>query len=118
MPQSLNVVLFFLQTFREARRVAPSVIYLPHLDSLWSTTTDTLKATFVSLVNDLPPGLPVLLFATCDLPVSKIPPDLSLLFSVSCGQVRCLVAHIPWVFVFFVCFLISTIVTASVYIWK
>lgn len=85
------ISLFSLQIFREARRVAPSVIYLPHLDSLWSTTTDTLKATFLSLVNDLPPGLPLLLFAICDSPVSKIPPDLAVLFSVSCEQVRCVV---------------------------
>ena len=85
---------FSLQIFREARRVAPSVIYLPHLDSLWSTTTDTLKATFLSLVNDLPPGLPLLLFATCDSPVSKIPSDLAVLFSVSCEQVSCVVDRI------------------------
>ena len=80
----------FLQIFREARRVAPSVIYIPHVDSLWSTTTDTLKATFLSLVNDLPPNLPLLLFATCDSPISKIPHDLSMLFSLSCEQVRLL----------------------------
>ena len=88
------IPLCFLQIFREARRVAPSIIYLPHVDSLWSTTTDTLKATFLSLVNDLPPNLPLLLFATCDLPISKIPPDLSMLFSLSCEQVRFLLGQL------------------------
>lgn len=41
----------------------------------------------MSLVNDLPPTLPLLLFATSDLPAAKIPYDLAGLFSVSCEQV-------------------------------
>lgn len=41
----------------------------------------------MSLVNDLPPTLPLLLFATSDLPATKIPYDLAVLFSVSCEQV-------------------------------
>ena len=82
-----NLVRGFFQIFREARRVAPSIIYLPHIDSLWETTTQTLKATFLSLVNDLPAGLPLLLLATCNLPFSEIPQDLSALFSRGCEQV-------------------------------
>ena len=72
--------------------MAPSIIYLPHIDSLWSTTTDTLKATFLSIVSDLPPNLPLLLFATCDLPASRIPPELAMLFSLGFEQVRFLVS--------------------------
>ena len=79
---------FYSQIFREARRVAPSIIYLPRIESLWNTTSETLKATFMSLVNDLPPPMPLLLFATSDVPLSWLPDEVSSLFSIDSEQVR------------------------------
>lgn len=82
--------------FREARRVAPSIVYLPRIESLWNTTTDTLKATFMSLVNDLPPTMPLLLFATSDVPFTMLPTDLSSLFSNELEQVSVIAKVFPF----------------------
>lgn len=57
-----------MQTFREARRTAPSIIYMPHIEKLWSVLTDTLRATFMMMLSDLDPTASILLLATseCD----------------------------------------------------
>lgn len=55
-----------LQVFREAKRTAPSILYMPHIDRWWSVLSDTLQATFLTLVHDMDPSAPVLLLATSD----------------------------------------------------
>ena len=50
----------------EARRAAPAVLYLPHLQLWWETTGAALQATLRMLLADLPPDLPLLLLAVAD----------------------------------------------------
>lgn len=50
----------------EARRAAPSVLYLPQLHTWWEAAHDQLRCTLLALLADLPPELPVLLVATAD----------------------------------------------------
>ena len=65
-------MIVFLQIFREARRTAPSIIYMPHMEQLWSVLTDTLRATFLMMLNDLDPTAPILLLATSECQYSLL----------------------------------------------
>ena len=64
----------------EARRAAPAILYLPHLTLWWDTAPASLRATLWMLLADLPPDLPLLLFATADAPLSELPADALALF--------------------------------------
>ncbi|GLI60628.1 hypothetical protein VaNZ11_002825 [Volvox africanus] len=56
----------------EARRSAPAILYLPHLQLWWQTAPPQLRATLVMLLRDLPPELPLLLLATADVPFYEL----------------------------------------------
>ena len=61
----------------EARRAAPAVLYLPHLQLWWQTAGASLRATLWMLLADLPPDLPLLLLAVAECPLEvplPIPP--------------------------------------------
>eukprot|EP00111_Clytia_hemisphaerica_P018767 TCONS_00055493-protein len=75
------------QLFREARRTAPSILYLPHLESWWSSINDTTRASFMTLLYDLPSHVPVLLVSTCDSPYETLSEELQDLFSTSHNEV-------------------------------
>jgi len=64
----------------EARRAAPAILFLPHLTLWWDTAPASLRSTLWMLLADLPPDLPLLLFATADAPLSEIPQDARALF--------------------------------------
>ncbi|NXS63353.1 ATAD2 protein, partial [Brachypteracias leptosomus] len=55
------------QLMREAQRTAPSIIYIPHIHSWWEAVGATLKATFTTLLQNIPTFAPVLLLATSDV---------------------------------------------------
>ncbi|KAG1677087.1 ATPase family AAA domain-containing protein 2B [Nymphon striatum] len=67
--------------FREAKRNTPSIIYLPHIDTWWSTVNSAVVAIFLSLLNDMSSSTPVLLIATSDAPLSRLDNNISKLFS-------------------------------------
>lgn len=69
----------------EARRAAPAILYLPHLTLWWDTAPASLRATLWMLLADLPPDLPLLLFATADAPASELPADALALFGETAG---------------------------------
>jgi len=75
------------QLFREARRTSPCVLYSPHFDALWKATGDSLHATLLSLLQDLPPLSPVLFLATTDKRWHYLPAIMKELFSEETGQV-------------------------------
>ena len=64
----------------EARRAAPAVLYLPHLQLWWQTASASLRAILWMLLADLPPDLPLLLLAVadCNEEVPSLPPSLPL----------------------------------------
>ncbi|XP_019638886.1 PREDICTED: ATPase family AAA domain-containing protein 2-like isoform X1 [Branchiostoma belcheri] len=74
------------QIFREARRTSPSVIYAPHIDQWWDIVGDTLRATFLTLLSDLPPTAPVLLLATSEVPHTGLPEQVQDLFQTESGE--------------------------------
>lgn len=68
------------QVLHEAQRVLPSVVYIPHLCQWWETMGETVRATFLTLLHDLEPWMPVFLLATSDVPFDSLPPGVQQLF--------------------------------------
>ena len=62
-----------MHAFIEARRAAPAVLYLPHVQLWWETASSCLRATLCMLLADLPPDLPLLLLAVADNPREVLP---------------------------------------------
>ncbi|XP_037783045.1 ATPase family AAA domain-containing protein 2B-like isoform X2 [Penaeus monodon] len=79
------------QVFHEARRNLPSIVYVPHIDQWWGTTSETLRATFMSLLLDLDPTAPLLLLATSDVPYDDLDEEVQMLFSVYREEVMTMV---------------------------
>ncbi|KAM8966813.1 ATPase family AAA domain-containing protein 2-like [Pelodytes ibericus] len=75
------------QLFREAKRTSPSILYIPHIHLWWKTVSSTLKATFMTLLQDIPSFSPILLLATSDLDYSDLPLELQDLFIEDYGEV-------------------------------
>ncbi|XP_033120277.1 ATPase family AAA domain-containing protein 2-like [Anneissia japonica] len=69
------------QVFREARRTCPCVIYMPHVAQWWLACSETMKATFLTLLEDLPSTTPILLLATSEASKEDMPEELSELFT-------------------------------------
>ncbi|KAI1897748.1 hypothetical protein AGOR_G00086470 [Albula goreensis] len=68
------------QVFREARRAVPSVVYLPHVGEWWEAVSDTLKSTFLTLLQDLPSFTPILILATSETPYSQLSEEVKRIF--------------------------------------
>ncbi|NWX38838.1 ATAD2 protein, partial [Steatornis caripensis] len=69
------------QLMREAQRTAPSIIYIPHIHLWWEAVGATLKATFTTLLQNIPTFAPVLLLATSDVCYTDLPKEIKELFN-------------------------------------
>lgn len=70
----------------EARRAAPAVLYLPHLQSWWDTAPGSLRATLWALLADLPPDLPLCLLASADVTPGDLDPEARAIFGGAAGE--------------------------------
>lgn len=61
-----------MHIFMEARRGAPAILFLPHLQLWWATAPHALRATLWMLLSDLPAGSPIALVGTCDSPAAGV----------------------------------------------
>ncbi|XP_010284575.1 PREDICTED: ATPase family AAA domain-containing protein 2 [Phaethon lepturus] len=75
------------QLMREAQRTAPSIIYIPHINLWWEAAGATLKATFTTLLQNIPTFAPVLLLATSDVYHADLPQEIKELFINDYGEV-------------------------------
>ncbi|KAL1767908.1 ATPase family AAA domain-containing protein 2 [Sigmodon hispidus] len=75
------------QTIREAKRTAPSIVYVPHIHLWWEIVGPTLKATFMTLLQTIPSFAPVLLLATSDKPYAALPEEVQELFAHDYGEI-------------------------------
>ncbi|XP_039271932.2 ATPase family AAA domain-containing protein 2B-like isoform X1 [Styela clava] len=75
------------QVFREARRLTPSVIFLPNALQWWNVASPTVQATLESLLHDIPPHLPVLFLATSDCTYHQLPRDFAKFFHSDFSEV-------------------------------
>ena len=80
---------FPCQVFREARRIAPSIVYLPRINTWWEVTPETFRATLFSVVYSLPATTPLLVLATAECPFNKLPIAVKELFKQVSGNLCC-----------------------------
>uniref|UniRef100_A0A667XCX8 ATPase family AAA domain containing 2 n=1 Tax=Myripristis murdjan TaxID=586833 RepID=A0A667XCX8_9TELE len=65
------------QVFCEAKRTSPSILYMPRIQQWWETAGSALRATFLSLLDDVPSFSPILLLATASVPYQQLDPEVS-----------------------------------------
>ncbi|XP_059971683.1 ATPase family AAA domain-containing protein 2 [Mesoplodon densirostris] len=75
------------QMIREAKKTAPSIVYVPHIHLWWEIVGPTLKATFTTLLQNIPSFAPVLLLATSDKLYSTLPEEVQELFIHDYGEI-------------------------------
>ncbi|XP_062987169.1 ATPase family AAA domain-containing protein 2 [Elgaria multicarinata webbii] len=75
------------QLICEAKRTAPSIIYVPNVHIWWETIGPTLQATFTTLLQNIPSFAPVLLLATSDVHHAVLPHEVQELFADGYGEV-------------------------------
>uniref|UniRef100_A0A7N8WXG5 ATPase family AAA domain-containing protein 2 n=1 Tax=Mastacembelus armatus TaxID=205130 RepID=A0A7N8WXG5_9TELE len=75
------------QVFREARRSVPSVVFMPHVSEWWETVGDTVKSTFLTLLQDVPSFSPVLIIATAETHYSQLSEEVRSIFQRAYGEV-------------------------------
>uniref|UniRef100_A0A8D3CCD9 ATPase family AAA domain-containing protein 2 n=1 Tax=Scophthalmus maximus TaxID=52904 RepID=A0A8D3CCD9_SCOMX len=75
------------QVFREACRSVPSVVFMPHISEWWETVGDTVKSTFLSLLQDVPSFSPVLILATAETYYSQLSEEVRSIFQKTYGEV-------------------------------
>ncbi|KAH0617456.1 hypothetical protein JD844_015707 [Phrynosoma platyrhinos] len=71
----------------EAKRTAPSIIYIPNVHIWWETIGHTLQATFTTLLQNIPSFAPILLLATSDVHHATLPDEVQDLFAKDYGEV-------------------------------
>ncbi|GLJ11486.1 hypothetical protein SUGI_0168610 [Cryptomeria japonica] len=64
----------------EAWRTTPSILYLPQLQLWWEMAHDQLRAVLVSILEELPSDLPLLLLATSSVPSDELDGEAASLF--------------------------------------
>ncbi|KAJ4779666.1 ATPase family AAA domain-containing protein [Rhynchospora pubera] len=67
--------------FGEARRTTPSILYLPQFHLWWETAHEQLKAVLLTLLDDLPSNLPVLLLGTSTVSFEQLDEDCASIFT-------------------------------------
>ncbi|XP_075271719.1 ATPase family AAA domain-containing protein 2 [Opisthocomus hoazin] len=75
------------QLMRDAQRMTPSIIYIPHIHLWWEAVGVALKATFMTLLQNIPTFAPVLLLATSDVCHADLPKEIKELFINDYGEV-------------------------------
>ncbi|QHN94900.1 ATPase family AAA domain-containing protein At1g05910 [Arachis ipaensis] len=61
-----------IRIFNEARRTTPSILYLPQFDVWWETAHEQLRAVLLTLLEELPSDLPILLFGTSSVQLAEV----------------------------------------------
>ncbi|CAG2060172.1 unnamed protein product, partial [Timema podura] len=77
----------WLQVFHEVCRNLPAIIYVPKISQWWQLAPESVHAIFLAQLQNLDPGLPILLLGTSDVPYSTLPSQVCSLFSEYRGEV-------------------------------
>ncbi|XP_018117073.1 ATPase family, AAA domain containing 2B L homeolog isoform X3 [Xenopus laevis] len=75
------------QVFREARRTVPSIVYMPQIGDWWDAVSDTVRATFLTLLQDIPSFSPILLLSTSETVYSDLPEEVRCIFRIQYEEV-------------------------------
>ena len=65
---------------KEACRTAPSILYLPRVDSWWRTASDSVHATVIALLEEIPASRAPFILAFAAGPLSDFPDELLTIF--------------------------------------
>ncbi|XP_011656547.1 ATPase family AAA domain-containing protein At1g05910 isoform X1 [Cucumis sativus] len=66
--------------FGEARRTTPSILYLPQFHRWWETADQQLRAVLLTLLEELPSDLPILLLGTSLFSLAEVDEKASMIF--------------------------------------
>ncbi|XP_069092116.1 ATPase family AAA domain-containing protein 2B isoform X2 [Pleurodeles waltl] len=75
------------QVFREARRAVPSIVYMPHIGDWWEAVGETVRATFLTLLQDIPSFSPVFLLSTSETAYNDLPAEVKGIFRTQYKEV-------------------------------
>ncbi|NXK55909.1 ATD2B protein, partial [Chauna torquata] len=75
------------QIFREARRTVPSIVYMPHIGDWWEAVSETVRATFLTLLQDIPSFSPIFLLSTSESMYSELPEEVKCIFRIQHEEV-------------------------------
>ncbi|XP_076188816.1 ATPase family AAA domain-containing protein 2B isoform X3 [Aptenodytes patagonicus] len=75
------------QIFREARRTVPSIVYMPHIGDWWEAVSETVRATFLTLLQDIPSFSPIFLLSTSESMYSELPEEVKCIFRIQYEEV-------------------------------
>ncbi|XP_069829182.1 ATPase family AAA domain-containing protein 2B isoform X3 [Dendropsophus ebraccatus] len=75
------------QVFREARRTVPSIVYMPHIGDWWEAVSETVRATFLTLLQDIPSFSPILLLSTSETVYGELPDEVKFIFRAQYEEV-------------------------------
>ncbi|NXK91701.1 ATD2B protein, partial [Formicarius rufipectus] len=75
------------QIFREARRTVPSIVYMPHIGDWWEAVSETVRATFLTLLQDIPSFSPIFLLSTSESMFSELPEEVKCIFRIQYEEV-------------------------------
>ncbi|XP_056420301.1 ATPase family AAA domain-containing protein 2B isoform X2 [Hyla sarda] len=75
------------QVFREARRTVPSIVYMPHIGEWWEAVSETVRATFLTLLQDIPSFSPILLLSTSETVYGELPDEVKCIFRAQYEEV-------------------------------
>lgn len=75
------------QIFREARRTLPSIVYMPHIGDWWESVSETVRATFLTLLQDIPSFSPIFLLSTSETMYSELPEEVKCIFKIQYEEV-------------------------------
>uniref|UniRef100_A0A8D0L9Z8 ATPase family AAA domain containing 2B n=1 Tax=Sphenodon punctatus TaxID=8508 RepID=A0A8D0L9Z8_SPHPU len=75
------------QIFREARRTVPSIVYMPHIGDWWEAVSETVRATFLTLLQDIPSFSPIFLLSTSETMYSELPEEVRFIFKIQYEEV-------------------------------
>lgn len=67
--------------FGEAKRTTPSILYIPQFHLWWDTAHEQLRAVLLTLLNELPSNLPVLLLGTSSVVFTDLEEECASIFS-------------------------------------
>ncbi|KAL9651601.1 hypothetical protein ABK040_001546 [Willaertia magna] len=65
----------------DARKNSPSILWIPKIDEWWSKSTDLMKSTLITLLEEIPSSIHILVLSTCSTDnFSDLPSDVQELF--------------------------------------
>ncbi|XP_075301293.1 ATPase family AAA domain-containing protein 2B [Opisthocomus hoazin] len=75
------------QVFHEARRTVPSIIYVPNIGDWWEAVSETVRATFVTLLRDIPSFSRIFLLSTSESVYSELPEEVKCIFRIQYEEI-------------------------------